>query len=280
MKSPLQRALAPWALVASSAVGLLWPSVGRAADTAEAPRCPAPAAEDTEAARGLFRRGQAAFNEGAYDQALELWKRAYELDCTAHGLLLNLAMAHELLGRPEDAVRALEQFNSRAPDSPYAAANEKRVARLRKRALDDSRARARALSERRRQVAPPIVRVTPAREPFASTTLALALAAAGGASAVAGAALYAEARAAAASAAERCDGAPGHCSSGDAVIQGERARARAELAGWLAGSGLVALAGGLVWFFATNPSAAPAPGLDWTAELSSDHVDLRVGGTF
>jgi hypothetical protein len=98
---------------------------------AESPACPGPtSAVATEAARSAFREGQTAFNEGDYAHAVELWQLAYTKDCTAHALLLNLATAQELAGKPGDAIQSLELFNERAPGSSYEEPNRRRIERL------------------------------------------------------------------------------------------------------------------------------------------------------
>ena len=113
-----------------------------AAAPAPAPRaCTTPSPQDVDAAKQAFRDGQSAFSEGDYQQAAELWQWAYEQDCSAHALLLNLATAQELLGRPDQAGATLRQFNERAPDSPYLEANRKRIARLERVALAPVRPR-------------------------------------------------------------------------------------------------------------------------------------------
>src|SRR5262245_2086861 len=97
-----------WAPLALALV-LQWPALARAQQP-EAAACAAPGAEDTEAAKRAFRDGQLAFSEGDYALAAELWQSAYERDCSAHALLLNLGMAQELLGRPDLAAQTLALF--------------------------------------------------------------------------------------------------------------------------------------------------------------------------
>lgn len=221
-----------------------------------------------EAAKQAFRDGQAAFSEGDYQQAAELWQWAYEQDCSAHALLLNLATAQELLGRPDLAGETLRQFNERAPDSPYLDANRKRVARLERVALAPVRPR--------REVprpCPTTLPPAPAAASDASTggglTLPWLVAAGGGAAALLGGIFYIEARYAARQVADACGG-PEDCSRLENVLEGERARARAGTAGWIAGLGLATLTGGLVWQLT---SAAPA------SATAAARAPLRLGSS-
>lgn len=194
-------------------------------------------------------------------------------------MLLNLATALELLGQPDQAARALLLFEERIPDSPYAAANQKRIARL-QRALTSTIRPRREAPKPCPPVPPP--RVTESRH---ASVIPLAVALAGGAVAVLGGAFYAQARHAASSASEGCGGEPGRCADLDQVLRGERARARAETAGWISGAGFAALAGGLIWHFA-SPSEPTAlePGAHQPVRLSSsvgaNRLDLSLSGAF
>jgi hypothetical protein len=264
-------------------VAVSWTSIGSAqtavAEVAVPPpsgeqeACVLPSAEETEAAKRAFRDGQTAFSEGDYSHAAELWRWAYERDCTAHALLLNLATAEELLGHPDQAAQALARFDRLVPDSLYAAANQKRIARLQ---------RARASSVRpRRETAKAC---PPAPPPVAETdrgglTFPLGIALGGATASLLGGAFYVQARYAAASASDSCGGEPGQCSSVGSLLAGERARARAEASGWIAGAGLVTLAGGLVWHFVSDgaPTRETTGGTNEPLRLSSSVSANRLG---
>lgn len=225
---------------------------------------------DPEAARVAFRAGQTAFSEGAYARAVELWNQAYRDDCTAHALLLNLAMAQELLGRPDDAIHTLTLFNRRSPTSPYVEANSKRIQRLERTAAEQRRERAR----RERLDWAPVNRPAP-EDDGPSVSLPLAVTIAGGAVAVVGGVLFIEGRMSASSADDRC-GSRDSCDEVGGFIDGERARSRAESGGWIGGAGLLTAAGGLVWHILSGPDrpldqSTPPSGLSF--------VDLPEGGT-
>jgi len=236
-------------------------------------------AQDPEAARVEFRAGQTAFSEGAYARAVELWNQAYRDDCTAHALLLNLAMAQELLGRPEDAIHTLTLFNRRSPTSPYVEANLRRIQRLQRGAAEQRRDRDR----RERLDWAPANRPAPAEEK-PRLSLPLAVTVAGGAVAAVGGLLFVEGRVSAASADERC-GSREACIRVDGLIDGERARSRAEMGGWIGSAGLITAAGGLVWHFISQPErpldqASPPPsGLSFV-DLPTRGAGLSWSGIF
>jgi hypothetical protein len=226
-------------------------------------------ANDPEAARVAFRAGQTAFSEGAYARAVELWNQAYRDDCTAHALLLNLAMAQELLGRPEDAIHTLTLFNRRSPTSPYVEANVKRIRRLERVAAEQRRQRAR----RERLDGAPAAGPA-AAEDGAILTLPMTVTVVGATVAAVGGILFAEGRLSASAADDRC-GSRSSCDEVGGVVDGERARARAETGGWIGSVGLVTAAGGLAWHLLSQPSrpldqSAPASGVAL--------IDLPLGG--
>jgi hypothetical protein len=268
-----------WWGVALVLNGALWASTVRAQEPVPAappaPRPPAPprveacatpGPTDTEAAKNAYRSGQTAFSEGDYERAATLWSDAYEHDCTAHALLLNLATAYELLGRPDRAVDALRRFDERVPDSPYIEANSKRMERLQRVPVQHPRAR------RDAEVPCPAPAATPAQEsPTGQVQVPLALAVGGGAAALLGGILYVQARYAEASAADRCGASSGQCTNLNSVIDGERARSRAQTSGWVTGTGLVTLATGLVWYAVTPASRSEQAG---STEL---HADSQLG---
>lgn len=241
------RWLRQFAVATLTALALLTFGLGaNAADVDEAGCSDARSARDPEAAKVAFRAGQTAFSEGAYARAVEFWNQAYRDDCTAHALLLNLAMAEELLGRPAEAIHRLKLFNRRSPESPYVEANAKRIQRLEQMASEMSRRE--GLPQRG---ATSVDRPAP---PSSGVSVPIVVSVVGGVVAVTGAALFAEGRISAGSASDRCGTSRGDCADAGAVIAGERARARAQTGGWLAVGGAAAAAGGLVWHFLSRPS--------------------------
>jgi tetratricopeptide (TPR) repeat protein len=271
-------------------VGISWAAIGSAqtplAEGAAPPpspeheACVAPSAQDTEDAKQAFRDGQVAFSEGDYSHAAELWRWAYDRDCSAHALLLNLATALELLGHPDQAAETLTRFDERVPDSPYVTANQKRIARLQR--VRVSPVRPRRETPRACPPAAPLV-VERGRD---GMTFPLGVAMGGAVAALVGGAVYIQARSAATGAADGCGGQPGQCSSVGSLLEGERARARAETSGWIAGAGLVTLAGGLVWHFVSSrtaprdAAAGASEPIRLGSNLSANRLGLSLSGGF
>jgi hypothetical protein len=79
----------------------------------------------------------------------------------------------------------------------------------------------------------------------------------------------------------RC-GPGGACGDPGLVIEGEKARARAELSGWALGGGLTLTLGGLAWYLldreSLNPRDTAANRIRWTAAVGSDGASLQVVG--
>lgn len=86
-----------------------------------------------EDARALFLRGQTAYAQGDYEEAAELWERAYRLDARV-GLQYNLSQAYERLGRLEEAAAALERYvTGTSPEDERLSDARARLAALRER---------------------------------------------------------------------------------------------------------------------------------------------------
>lgn len=86
-----------------------------------------PTETDVTAAKGAFQAGNASFDEADYPRAIVYWEDAYRRDCTAHGMLLNLARAYELNGNKLQAVLALRTYLERVPTTPDKEKIERRI---------------------------------------------------------------------------------------------------------------------------------------------------------
>ena len=85
-------------VIAASAL-FLGASVALADDPVSFPECTkAPGPEDVEAAKQSHIIAASRFNLQDWDKAIEFWRQAYGLDCTAHALLVNIANAYEKKG--------------------------------------------------------------------------------------------------------------------------------------------------------------------------------------
>lgn len=76
-----------------------------------------PSPADIEGAKGAHKAAEAHYNKGRYDRAIAAWLDAYNFDCTAHRLLLNIGNAYEKLGDRPKAIEAFEIYLERAGDA-------------------------------------------------------------------------------------------------------------------------------------------------------------------
>jgi tetratricopeptide (TPR) repeat protein len=72
------------------------------------------------AAKGAHQAATRFFERGAYDEAIRCWTDAYELDCTAHDLLLNIAKALDRKGDHAASLATLRAHRLRKRESPGA----------------------------------------------------------------------------------------------------------------------------------------------------------------
>ncbi len=77
----------------------------------------APTPEEIATAKSLFVAGAKAFANGDYAQSIDSWREAFEHDCTAVVLLLNLANAYEKEERFSAALISLDTFVQRSPQN-------------------------------------------------------------------------------------------------------------------------------------------------------------------
>lgn len=89
----------------------------------------APTERDGEA-RALYQAAVVAFDEGRFDDALRLFRRAYELSARAE-LLFNIGTTADRVRRDEEALEAFEAYLAARPDAPNRASVEARIGVLR-----------------------------------------------------------------------------------------------------------------------------------------------------
>jgi hypothetical protein len=94
-----------------------------------------------------------------------------------------------------------------------------------------------------------------------------------------GLALFIHGRAGATAAADRCGESRASCANPEALVDGERARERAEIAGWLTGGGLLTAAAGTLWYL-LSPPARPSGGVEWSASVSHTGTSVQLHGTY
>jgi tetratricopeptide (TPR) repeat protein len=87
-----------------------------------------PSPEDVAAAKGAHQAAARFFARADYDAAIRCWRDAYQLDCTAHDLLLNIANALEKKGDRAAALAEIEEYLKAGPATPLV---QQRTRRLR-----------------------------------------------------------------------------------------------------------------------------------------------------
>jgi tetratricopeptide (TPR) repeat protein len=122
-------------------------------------------------ARELFQKGDAAYAEGRYEEALASFQEAYELSGRPQ-LLFNISNALERLGRYAEAVEALEKYlaSGKARDRDVV---QKRLASVKKRAEEQKKEeerKAKEEEERRQREAEERRRAEAARDSGARAT--------------------------------------------------------------------------------------------------------------
>lgn len=267
-------------------------SVALADDPVAFPECTkTPSSDDVEAAKQSHLIATSRFNLQDWDKAIEFWRQAYGLDCTAHALLVNIANAYEKKGDKRSAVAALETYLTRATGAPDLVKINERVVDLKKElqpepvASASASAPASSASASATETPPP---PPPGPRPFGVTPLVIAgagtvLAIAGAIMIPAGLGPYNEALA-------ECSGrdAEGNLTcAGAADPKASEAKGNTGRAVWntgaaLLGVGLVAAAGGLVFQFVFNkpaPAASAPPGRAPGAQVNvAPLVSPELGG--
>jgi tetratricopeptide (TPR) repeat protein len=251
--------------VAIGAAALLFVASAASADDAPItfPECTKPpSAEDTEAAKQSHLIATSRFQLKDWDKAIEFWRQAYSLDCTAHAILVNIANAYEGKGDKRAAIAALETYLLRAKNAPDLVVVNERVLALKKSLEPAPTVTATATA------APTVTATAPA--PTATATAAptgarpygslpLIVAGVGGALAVAGVIMIPVGLGPYNTAEDKCKTTG--CTADEAAA-GNSGRTTWNAGAAFLGIGLVAAAGGLGWHFLFNKpasdTAAPA----------------------
>lgn len=86
---------------------------------------------DDEQARAHFEAGGTAYTEGRFEDALRLFRRAYELSARPE-MLYNIGQSLDRLRRDQEALDAFEAYLGQEPDTPHRPQVERRIAILRR----------------------------------------------------------------------------------------------------------------------------------------------------
>jgi len=265
-------------------------SVPALAQTASSGGTPYPVActsvpqSESERAHVIYQAGKVQYDDKNYDAAIQQFREAYKRDCSKHDLLIIISRAYELKGDRVEALRALELYLERVPNSPDAPTHRNGIESL------------------KRQIAaappPPPTATTPSTAPAASTApptevrehtaAPWIIVGLGGAGVITGVVLLAVAP----KIPPNCNASNGSCKGtpGETTPQLDDDRSKAgssvglTTAGtWTLIGGGVVLAGGLLWHFleptgpvektgAIKPTVTPA--------VAPGYAGMSLGGTF
>lgn len=283
------RSSIPLCLVAA---GLsILPFVAHAGDTkvTDYPACTTPPGEaERKGAQGAFAAGEASFKEADYATAITYWKDAYRRDCTAHALLRNLATAFELKGDRAEAVHALETYLQRKPNDPEADAIRRRIKNLEEQlAASSAKSAPTASATPAAASAPaPSAATPPTTEPDrgaqpsqgGKSIAPWILTGAGGLATIAGVVVYLGGQSKVKDAENAC---PSHAlCPGDVADKGNSGRRQETLGGVVAGVGLAAVAGGLVWHFVFDKGSTTQAKTTVAPSVGPGFAGVSVGTRF
>lgn len=242
-----------------------------------------PSAADQDGAKGAHKAASQFYDRGDYDKAIRYWTDAYAFDCTAHGVLINIANAYEKQGDKASAVVALETFLKRTTSDPTI---EEKIRNLKQSmappvptARPSAIASASAAPASSASAAPTAPPSGP--KPYGSTPFIVA---GGGAGlALIGGILLGVGTSAIAGANKNCT-ASRACTNLDDVSKGNTGRIEQGVGATGLVIGLAAVGGGLAWEFLFNkprPTAAPTKaGVRVLPLAGPREAGLSVSGAF
>jgi len=233
-------------------------------------------------AKAAFQAGEASFNEADYPRAILYWEDAFRRECTATGMLLNLARAYELNNQKRQAVVALETYLQREPNSGEKSQIQRRVEALKKGIEAEpppqpTAAPTTTAPSPTPTTQPPEQQTVSAKTP-SRPIFPLVVAGVGGALFIVGGIAYLGASAEVNDFASRCEDPDGRdgCPE-DEIPQANDARKRQSSAAIVTLIGLPIMAGGLVWYFASPKTSAKTTVVP---AVGRNFLGLSVDGKF
>ncbi|KYF68390.1 hypothetical protein BE11_30960 [Sorangium cellulosum] len=218
---------------------------------------------DLEGAKGAHKAATQFYERADYDRAIQYWKDAYQLDCTAHGVLINIANAYEKKGDRAEAVTALETYLARTPDASDAQTFRDKIQNL-KNSIRPAPTPTASESASAPEPPPPVptasavpsrpVEVPPPQPPHGYAPWIAT--GAGVVSLLVGGILTSSGFAEISDAEESCPNRT-NCEP-DVADQGNQGRTQATVGGVLLGLGAAGIAGGLIWEFGFNQPRTPS----------------------
>jgi hypothetical protein len=232
---------------------------------------------DVERAHTVFLSGKQYLEESNYEKAISYFNDAYSIDCSVHGILPIIATAFERKGDRAEAIRALEEYQRRAPNAPDHEVIERRLRNLNDQ-LAREQASAAAAAPPPPAAPPPSAPAPPAPtaapppsppppspppappEPQASGPSALpwVIVGIGGAALIAGGVTWLVGDSDVKSAEATCK-VHDPCSDPAAVSKGNDGRTLELIGGPMFIGGVVVGTAGLIWAFLEAPKRSPRP---------------------
>jgi hypothetical protein len=241
-------------------------------------------------ARAAFEAGEASFKESDYPRAILYWEDAFRRDCTATGLLLNLARVYELNNQKQQAVVALETYLQREPNTSEKAAINRRIDTLKKSLQAEPAPTASAAPTTSAPppgpTAPPPEQAPPPTASKGKTIVPLVVAGVGGALFIVGGFSWLGASNEVKDFEANCDNPAERtgCPE-DEIGPAEDARKRQQTAGVVTLISIPIIAGGVIWYAMTpKPTASTKVPSKATARVTpavgQDFLGLSVDGKF
>jgi hypothetical protein len=243
---------------------------------------------ESERAHTIYQAGKVQYDDKNYDAAIAQFREAYKRDCSKHDLLIIISRAYELKGDRVEALKALEMFLERVPNSPDAPTHRNGIESLKRQIAAAPPPAATAPPPTATTTAPPPAEV---REHTVPPWLVVGL---GGAAVVTGAILLVTAP----TVPSNCSESTGSCgliaatvttpAETPAQLEKDRSQAgtavgqkKAGLITIVAGAGVIGI--GLLWHFleptgpvektgSTKPSLVPA--------VAPGYAGMSLGGSF
>jgi tetratricopeptide (TPR) repeat protein len=261
-------------------------STGGGGGQAYPPACSTGSVPQTESERAhtIYQAGKVQYDDKNYDAAIAQFRDAYKRDCSKHDLLIIISRAYELKGDRPEALRALEMYLERVPNSPDAPTHRNGIESLKRQIAAAPPPTATATA-----TAPaPTSTAAPSTETREHTVLPWVVVGIGGAAIITGAIFLV----AAPKVPPNCDESSGSCKATPGEDPAQLAKERSQagtsvgdrtggLIAIIAGAGV--LGAGLLWHFLepTGPvekTGKIAPRL--APAIAPGYAGMSLGGTF
>ena len=236
---------------------------------------------DTAAAKSAHKVGEEFFERGEYARAIQLWKDAYNFDCSRPAILLNIGNAQEKSGDRLTAVDTYDAYLQRVP-SDNVTADKVKVLKASLSAQTTTTATTTTATTTSTDSGTNSKPTTPDEapsgpRPYGSTPIVVA--ATGGALVLTGGLLTMVGRSKVSSASDACPNRT--CTDATAADDGNTGRKLVNAGVPMTVLGAVALGGGLVWQLTANgPAKQTGRGFTVLPAIGSQGGSISLFGAF